>query len=144
MSTTAAILTNTWIVRVLIAWSTMFVSGSIIAIAMGPWIAPTFGEMIRNPESDGLHWPSLLGGYLVISIVLVWLMQSINSQSPWQAILLGLNLGLAVFLGDHLVTAGWSKLPALSMLISGILDSLAVIVSSIILYLLTHNTAETG
>jgi len=44
---------------------------------------------------------------------------------------IGLALGLAVFLGDHLVTAGWSKLPALPMLISGGLDAFAVMAGGV-------------
>ena len=126
----------TLIYHVLAAWIAMFVSGSAIAVAMGPWIAPTFGEMIRDPESDGLLWPALLGGYLVISIVLVIFMRSIQPATIWKATELGLILGLAVFLGDHLVTAGWSKLPAVSMLISGLLDSISVGFAALVVYII--------
>lgn len=43
-----------------------------------------------------------------------------------------LVLGTAAFLGDHLVTVGWSKLPALQMLLLGLVDKLAVMTGVIV------------
>ena len=42
---------------------------------------------------------------------------------------MGAALGLAIFLGDHLITAGWSRLSAIPMAISGALDALSIVAS---------------
>lgn len=99
----------------------------MVALAMGPFLNASFGEMIRNPETDGLLMPALLGGYAVISMGLAWLYPRVFSSRPGatELMLFAGVVGLLVCLGDHLVTAGWSRLPAWSMGVSGVLDALA-------------------
>lgn len=116
-----------------------FVVTNIVATALAvgilqPFVSPMFGSYIRT-DADGLAFAPLLAGYLVITVALVWLMPRVKSGiSGWaHGAVVGLVLGTAVFLGDHLVTAGWSKIPALPMLISGVVDVFAVMVGGIVI-----------
>jgi len=105
------------------------ISGTIIAIIMQPWVAPHFGEYIRNKE-EGLLFPSLIAGYLVIGFCLSYVLSRLRVEDMKlsQIFSLGAVMGLAIFLGDHLITAGWSRLNAGAMAFSGLLDSLSVVV----------------
>lgn len=109
-----------------------FVVGTISAVAMRPFVSPMFGDYVRT-DADGLAFAPLLTGYLVIALALVWLTPRIESAaSGWRhGAMVGAALGVSVFLGDHLITAGWSKLPALPMLISGAVDVLAVVAGGV-------------
>lgn len=106
------------------------ISGTIIAIIMQPWVAPYFAGHIRKENEDGLLFPVLIAGYLVIGFVLSYLAPKlgVKNMKQTQIVTLGLAIGLAIFLGDHLVTAGWSRLNAGAMAFSGVLDSLSVMV----------------
>ncbi|HKK29178.1 MAG TPA: hypothetical protein VKA18_02140 [Alphaproteobacteria bacterium] len=106
------------------------VTGTIIAILMQPYIAPHFGTHIRT-EEQGLLFPALLAGYFVIGATLTWVaMLTDASAKSWPWVLqTGAALGLAIFLGDHLITAGWSQLAAIPMTISGTLDALSIVAS---------------
>lgn len=105
----------------------MFVVATIIAIAMRPVVSPMFGMYVRT-DAEGLAFAPLLAGYLVVTLALGWLVPRVQTGSAgWRhGGTVGTALGTAVFLGDHLITAGWSKLPALPMLLSGVIDVLAV------------------
>jgi len=106
------------------------VTGTIIAIIMQPYVAPHFGEYVRT-EQDGLVFPSLLAGYAVIGFAISYIASklSVESMSLIEVLTIGAAIGLAVFLGDHLVTAGWSYLPVGVMAVSGALDSLSIVVA---------------
>ena len=114
-----------------------FVVATIAAISMRPFVSPMFGQFVRA-DADGLAFGPLLAGYMVITLALVWLIPRIRTgASGWRhGAIVGAVLGGAVFLGDHLVTAGWSRLPALPMLISGIVDVLAVVFGGVAVGLL--------
>ena len=123
-----------WIRPLSIGYVVMNVVATTLAVViLQPFVSPMFGLYIRT-DLDGLSFAPLLAGYLVITIALVWLMPLVKSgRSDWlHGAAVGLVLGAAVFLGDHLVTAGWSKLPALPMLLSGLVDALAVMASGIV------------
>ena len=109
----------------------MSVCGAAIAMAMSPVVAPLFGAYVRDPNKEGLNAPSLMAGYVVIALVLAMLHRQVQPLSRVASAQLGLTLGTAVFLGDHLVTAGWSSIPALPMLISGLLDPAQVAVGPV-------------
>lgn len=106
---------------------------TLAVVILQPMISPMFGSYIRT-DADGLAFAPLLVGYLVITIILAWLMPRVKSgRSGWlHGAVVGLVLGTAVFLGDHLVTAGWSRLPAVPMLLSGIVDALAVMTGGVV------------
>ncbi len=118
---------NRSLIAIPVGFLAMFVSATVIAIAMRPLVSPMFGPYIRT-DADGLAFGPLIAGYVVITCVLAWLVPRVmTGAAGWRhGAAVGWALGLAVFLGDHMVTAGWSKLPALPMLISGLLDSVAV------------------
>lgn len=123
-----------WILPLGMGYVVTNVVATVLAIAvLQPIVLPMFGSYIRT-DADGLAFMPLLSGYLVITIVLVWLMPRVKyRRSGWlHCAVVGLVLGTAVFLGDHLVTAGWSKLPVLPMLLSGLVDSLAVMAGGIV------------
>ncbi len=104
------------------------VTGTIIAIAMQPYIAPQMIGMIRT-EEQGLLFPSLVSGYLIIGLVGAFLLQEteLYRKEISRQMASFLLIGLAIFLGDHLITAGWSQLPVVPMAISGVLDSFSVL-----------------
>lgn len=123
-----------WILPVGLGYVVTNVVATALAVAMlQPLVSPMFGVYIRT-DADGLAFAPLLAGYLVITIVLVWLMPRVNTgRLGWRhGAVVGMVLGTAVFLGDHLVTAGWSKIPAVPMLLSGLVDTLAVMVGGIV------------
>src|ERR1022692_3793957 len=113
------------------------ISGTVIAIMMQPFVAPIFGELIRKENEDGLLFPSLIAGYLVIGFCLSYLAPrlGIMNMKTSQIIIMGVVMGLAIFLGDHLVTAGWSRLDAKAMTLSGLSDSLSVVVGFLVISL---------
>lgn len=117
------------------------ISGTIIAIVMQPWVAPYFAGHIRKENEDGLLFPALIAGYFVIGFVLSYLAPKlgVKNMKQTQIITLGLAIGLATFLGDHLVTAGWSRLNAGAMAFSGVLDSLSVMVGFWVVSLVHRN-----
>lgn len=122
-------------IAVLVTFVTLVVTSTMVAMGMGPFINESFGQMIRDPDGDGLLFPALLSGYAVIAIGLVWLYPRVFPTPPrWaQAALFGGVVGLMVCLGDHLVTAGWSRMPAWSMAVSGVLDSLPFVITAVAL-----------
>lgn len=103
------------------------VAATVIAVAYRPLIGPMLGIFART-DQEGLNFPSLLSGYLIISLMTGWFVGHVRTElGGWRhGALVGTALGLAIFLGDHLVTAGWSRIPAAPMLMSGIADILAV------------------
>lgn len=124
-----------WMLPLVIGYVATNVIATTLAVAiLQPFVSPMFGAYIRT-DADGLAFAPLLLGYLVITIALVWLMPRVKSgRSGWlHGAVVGLVLGTAVFLGDHLVTAGWSKLPVFPMLFSGVIDALAVMVGGIVI-----------
>lgn len=104
-------------------------TGTAIAIAMQSYIAPQLVPHIRT-ETEGLLFPSLFAGYFVIGAMLVAVgsLAEVADRSWLWVFKMGTTLGLAVFLGDHLITAGWSRLAAIPMAISGIFDALSIVV----------------
>ena len=114
---------------------TCLVVGTVIAMAMGPFVAPRFGVHIRDPQTDGLLMPALLTGYAVIAAGVVWLQRVTAPASRGVALRQGMVLGWIVFVGDHMITAGWSQLDAPAMLASGFADAFAVAAASWITYI---------
>lgn len=118
------------VLATLVGAFTCLFTGTIIAIAMQPFIGPLLTPHIRT-EAEGLLIPSLLTGYFVVEAMLVAIgVLTEASEKSWLWIFkMGAALGLAIFLGDHLITAGWSRLSAIPMAISGALDALSIVAS---------------
>jgi len=111
---------------------TIVVATALAIVVLQPFVSSMFGLYIRT-DADGLAFAPMLSGYMVITIALAWLMPRVRTgRSGWlHGAVVGMVLGVAIFLGDHLVTAGWSKIPALPMLLSGLVDTLAVMAGGI-------------
>jgi uncharacterized integral membrane protein len=108
--------------------------GTLIAmLILAPLLGPMFGETLR-PE-DELHFPSLLGGYFIQTLLMVTGYQYFSFKANWlkQGIAWGAFCGGLASLSDHLITAGWSVLPPIPMFISGILDIMAAVATGIII-----------
>lgn len=121
------------------------ISGTLIAILMQPVLTPYFGELIRKEGEDGLLFPSLMSGYFVIGFCLTYLAPKLGVLNmKWSEIcVLGAVMGLSIFFGDHLITAGWSRLSAQAMMISGMVDSLSVVFGfAAIAFVLRHNVGK--
>ena len=112
-----------------IGFLAMFAAATAIAIGMRSIVAPMLGPFIRTDE-DGLAFLPLISGYVLVTCVLAWLVSRVETGlAGWRhGAIVGFALGVAVFFADHLVTAGWSKLPVLPMMISGGLDAIAVVI----------------
>lgn len=129
-------------VAVIVSAVTMTVVGGIIAMAMSPVVVPLFGAFVRDPNKEGLNAPTLVGGYFVIALMLAMLHRQLVLPSRRSSAVFGLMLGFAVFLGDHLVTAGWSSIPALPMLISGVVDPVALALGAVVFAVISPNPRE--
>lgn len=104
------------------------VSGIVISIPIHPYVIPLLGEFVR-PEAQGPYFPSLLSGYLVLGFAMAYLAPklSVTKMSLVQVLTAGAAIGLAVFFAGHLITSGWSRLPAGVMAVSGLFDSLSIV-----------------
>jgi len=118
------------VIATLVGTIVCLITGTIIAIAMQPFIGPLLAPHIRT-EAEGLLFPSLLSGYFVVGAMLVAIgvLTEVSGKSWLWIFKMGIALGLAIFLGDHLITAGWSRLSAIPMAISSALDALSIVAS---------------
>ncbi len=105
------------------AFVAMQVAATLIALSYPRFLPPEFAAFVRTKQ-EGLHMPSLLGGYFVVTLALVFFYTRVRPTSRAGAALLGYILYLAVFLGGHMVTAGWSKVPSWPMAWTGFFDAL--------------------
>jgi hypothetical protein len=119
-----------FILAATISFVCMNVAGALIAMAMAPFVRPAFRDLIRDPATDGLLLPALLTGYFVVSLAVAYLWPRLESRTWRSTIGLGVSLGCAVFFGGHLIIAGWSRMPAVAMAVSGALDSIAIIIGT--------------
>lgn len=109
-------------------------TGTLIAkFALAPMLDTGFGSTLRPP--DGLQFPSLLGGYLIMSALMVLAYRYFRFASHWKinGLIFGSLCGGLTFLSDHMITAGWSVMPPMPMLISGVLDIGASIVAGLLI-----------
>ncbi len=111
-----------------------FIANTVLAITIiGPFLNEKIG-ISRDPEKDGLNFPAILIGYLVLTIFMVWLTLQIKNKTWLQkGLLVGAMTGFAVYVAGHLITAGWSIADGPSMLFAGIVDSLATIIGGIVI-----------
>ena len=124
-----------FILSLIIGFIANNVVGTLVAaFILNPLLNPMFGDTIRNKEA-GLQMPSLLGGYFVLTLLMVIGYPFINLDMPWlqKGILWGAFVGGVVFLSGHLIVAGWSVLPPKPMLISGLLDILSTIATGVVI-----------
>ena len=109
---------------------------------LAPLLNEGFGSTLRTAE--GLQFPSLLGGYLILSLLMVWAYPYFRFSENWKlnGIIFGLLCGGMAFLSDHMITAGWSILPPGPMLISGIIDISVTVMAGLFISNLFRNGKE--
>lgn len=114
----------------------MMIFAILMAKASSPFLSELFSETIRKEGQDGLLMPSLLSGYFLLTFFMTFGFKHfyINVTS-WKkrGLLFGLFCGLLAFFSDHLIIAGWSRLPVFPMFVSGIADMVAPIMTGILI-----------
>ncbi len=106
----------------------------VAALILQPLLNPLFANTVRT-DAQGLAFFPLLGGYFILTLLMVVGYKYFSMRGPWlkKGAAWGLFIGGAAFLSGHLITAGWSIIPSLPMLISGMLDMLAPIATGIVI-----------
>ncbi|MDX2173859.1 MAG: hypothetical protein SFY56_12120 [Bacteroidota bacterium] len=122
------------IIATVVGFIATFMANTLLAITIiGPLLNAKIG-ISRNPEKDGLNMPSMFTGYLLLTIFLVWLILQLKDKTWIQkGLLAGSMTGLAVNIGGHLITSGWSIANATPMLFAGIIDSFATIIGALVI-----------
>lgn len=128
------------IIATLLGFVATFIANTVLAMTIiGPFLNAKIG-ISRNPEKDGLNFPAILIGYLLLTVVLVWLVPIVKGKTWLQkGLLAGAMIGLAVNVAGHLITAGWSIADGTSMLFAGIIDSFATIIGAIVVAFIFRN-----
>lgn len=128
------------IIATLLGFVATFIANTVLAMTIiGPFLNAKIG-ISRDPEKDGLNFPAILIGYLLLTVVLVWLVPIVKGKTWLQkGLLAGAMIGLAVNVAGHLITAGWSIADGTSMLIAGIIDSFATIIGAIVIAFIFRN-----
>ncbi|MGK0448146.1 MAG: hypothetical protein ACJA2M_001930 [Polaribacter sp.] len=116
-----------------------FIVNSVVAtmIAMfilNPLLNPMFDGTIRTQE-DRLEMPSLLSGYFLLTLFMVIGYKYFSLDAKWikKGIIWGLLIGGSTFVAGHLIVAGWATIPPTPMFISRIMDTLASVVTGIVI-----------
>lgn len=106
----------------------------VAAVILRPLLGQFWENTIRT-DAQGLAFPSLLGGYFLLTLFMVIGYKYFSMQGSWlkKGTAWGLLIGGAAFLSGHLITAGWSIIPSFPMLISGILDILAPVATGVVI-----------
>lgn len=117
-----------------------FIANSVIAITiLGPFLNNQIG-IVRDAKKDGLNFPAILSGYIILTIFIVWLTTQINAKSWIQkGLTVGAMTGLAVNVAGHLIIAGWSVAGGMGMFLSGIFDTFATIFGSLVIAFILRN-----
>ena len=135
--------------KFIISSSAGFVINNVVAtlvamLILNPFLNPSFEGTVRSQE-QGLQMPSLLGGYLLLTILMAWLYPRINWSRGWvnNGLTYGLVIGGIIFVAGHLIVAGWSIIPGQPMLISGLIDTLATIATGLFIAYIYRNNSTT-
>jgi len=132
------------ITATIVGFIATFIANTILAMTIiGPFLNAQIG-ISRDPEKDGLNFPAILIGYLLLTIFMVWLTPLVKCKTWLQkGLLAGAMTGIAVNVAGHLITAGWSIADGSSMFFAGIIDSFATIIGGIVIaYFLRNNEAK--
>lgn len=123
--------------RYIIAIFTGFIAINVLsALSAMLVLQPTINHLllphIRSQE-EGLNFPSLTMGYLIITLGILFTLKNFKAGRGWlqKSFYVGASIGLSVCLGDHLVTAGWSKLHMGAMAFSGIVDTIPLLSATV-------------
>ncbi len=119
-----------------VGFVTMMIVAIIVAKVSAPFLADLFGETIRKENKDGLLMPAFLGGYFLLTLFMTFGFKHFKTNlTCWKkkGLLFGLFIGLIAIFSDHLIIAGWSRLPIFPMFVSGIADMLAPITVGLVI-----------
>ncbi|PCJ64918.1 MAG: hypothetical protein COA58_11645 [Bacteroidetes bacterium] len=110
------------------------VATMLAMFVLNPLLNPMFEGMIRKQE-EGLEMPSLLSGYFLLTLFMVIGYRHFSLDAKWlkKGIIWGLLVGGIAFIAGHLIVAGWSSMPPLPMLISGVIDTVATLATGILI-----------
>ncbi len=106
------------------------IANTVLALVV---LAPINDDLgIARTTEQGLNYPALMIGYLVLAAVLVWTVNHTN-QPNWlkRGALAGFVVGAGTFIAGHLITTGWSIAKLAPMAYSGIIDTIAAIIGGI-------------
>ncbi len=128
------------ILATLLGFIATFIANTVLAMTIiGPFLNAKIG-ISRDPEKDGLNFPAILFGYLLLTVVLVWLVPIVKGKTWLQkGLIAGAMTGLSINVAGHLITAGWSIADGTSMLLAGIIDSFATIIGAIVIAFIFRN-----
>ena len=106
----------------------------IAMFVLNPLLNPMVHATVRTQE-DGLEMPSLLGGYFLLTFLMVLGYKYFSFNAKWvkKGIVWGLIIGGIIFISGHLIVAGWAIIPPIPMFISGIFDTLATVATGIVI-----------
>ncbi len=95
-------------------------------------------------KQDELEMPSLLAGYFLLTLFMVLAYPYFNMKGSWlkKGAIWGLISGGMSFLSVYLIIAGWSILPPIPMLISGIVDISSTIATGIVIAFFYRNDQD--
>lgn len=133
-----------FILSALFGFLGLFVANSIVALfLLGPMLNAYFGSYVRTNQ-QGLHIPAILSGYIILAVVMAYLYPKLKWNIGWikRGLAFGLSMGAAVSLGGHLITAGWSTIPAFPMAVSGVIDALTATVGGVIVAFINNKLAS--
>lgn len=110
-----------WLGRWFVAFVVMFVvNGAMAALVIGPLLEDRYEDIVASSPNPLL----LMAGYGLIAISLVAMHHMMRiGTDPARTTIAGLVAGLAIFLGTHVVQAGYTNIDAVGWVASGLLDS---------------------
>lgn len=106
-------------------------SGAAAALVIVPLFGDGLGSMLR-PADDGSTFPSMIAGFLIFSAAATaFLLQSWTSAGWFQrGFFVGLSL-LAVIIGQYAILPGWSTLPVMPTIGSGVVSGIPAVIGAI-------------
>lgn len=110
-----------WMLRWLVAFVAMFVvNGAMAALIIGPLLEGRYEEIVASSPMV----VALVAGYGLIAISLVAIHHLTRAGSDWaRTTVVGVLAGAGIFLGPHVVQAGYTNIDSFGWVVSGLLDS---------------------
>ncbi|WP_420430820.1 hypothetical protein [Hyphobacterium sp.] len=106
-------------------------SGAAAALLIVPMFGDGLGEMLR-PATDGSAFPSMIAGFLIFSAAATAFLLRGWTGSGWLRRGLYVGVGLwVVIIGQYAILPGWSTLPVMPTIGSGIVSGLPAIAGAI-------------
>ena len=117
--------------------------GALVAkLILNPILGEATAAISRKPGE--MEMPSLLGGYFLLTLIMVVVYPYFGFQGSWltKGLVWGLIAGGIVFVSGYQIVAGWAILPPKPMLISGIADSASTIATGIVIAFFHRHTGQ--